>query len=241
MVRLVVVPGAGSGAGYFRDWDSALPGWVELRAVAAPGREHRIGEAAPEVLEAHVHGIIGGLEPLESLPLALLGHSMGAIVAWEVARRLHSGSTPAPRILFLSGMLPPGVPRPWDRLSTLPDAALLAELRDRFAGFPPELDRYPDLRSLMLETVRRDLAALESHRPASFGDLGLPIRVLAGRHDRAAPPEQLRGWASATRGKTRMAVFEGGHDFIVTQSGPVAKQVAADLRSVLGAGGNARI
>jgi medium-chain acyl-[acyl-carrier-protein] hydrolase len=234
----LAVPGAGSGAGFFRGWDAALPGWIEFYAVSAPGREQRIGEPAPESLQVHVDAIVASILRLTPLPLALLGHSMGAIVAWEVARGLRSHPGHEPRILFPSAMLPPHVPAPWEPLSRLPDRALLDELRDRFGGFPPELDRYPELRDLMLRTVRRDLRALESHTPAAGAPLEIPVHLLAGRLDRAAPPEAMAGWAQETSGPTSMSDFPGGHDYMAESPGPVAKAVVGTLRRLLGSGGS---
>lgn len=232
-VRLVAAPGAGSGAGLFRGWEAALPDWIEFRPVAAPGREHRIREPVPTRLGAHVDGVVEALDVLEPLPLALLGHSMGALVAWEVARALRRRGAPRPLVVFVSGMLPPDAPRPWPPIADRPDAPLLEELRARFGGFPPALDAYPELRRLMLPTVRGDLAAFESHRPAPEAPLALPIRLLAGREDRAAPPEALRPWERHTRAGSRLATFAGAHDFIAGAPAGVVAWVADQIREIL--------
>jgi medium-chain acyl-[acyl-carrier-protein] hydrolase len=226
------VPGAGSGPGFFRGWPALLPDWVELQTVAAPGREHRIGEPGVRRLTDHVEGIASALAGLAPLPLALFGHSMGALVAWELAHHLRATGGPSPSLLFISAMRAPHVPRSWPPLSGLADDALLSALRARFGGFPAELDRYPELKQMSLDTARHDLAALEAYHPPTRPPLEVPIRLLGGRDDGAAPPTSMRPWTHETTGRTTMRIFAGGHDYLATHPGPAAAWVTEELARI---------
>src|SRR5437899_4213129 len=98
-VRLFTIPPAGSGPGLFADWSAALPPWIEVWSAVAPGRETRFPEPVPGRLMDHVEGIADGLRVMDAVPYALFGHSMGAIVAFELARHARDQHRPQPACL----------------------------------------------------------------------------------------------------------------------------------------------
>ena len=102
-LRLLAVPSAGMGAGLYHGWSAALPSWVEVWAVAAPGREHRLSMPAPDRLIDHAEAIAAAIREWSAMPFVVFGHSMGSVVAFELARHLrlrNSQQIPALRPLL---------------------------------------------------------------------------------------------------------------------------------------------
>src|SRR5947209_1163476 len=128
-VRLVCLPFAGGGASTFRIWPNHLPLTVEVCAVQPPGRETRFSEPAFRWLPAYVSGLADVLGQLPGLPLAVYGHSMGALVGFELARELRRRGRSQPARLIVGGRAAPDTPPRLKPLHTMPDAEFRAELR----------------------------------------------------------------------------------------------------------------
>jgi medium-chain acyl-[acyl-carrier-protein] hydrolase len=231
-VRLVAVPPAGSGPGLYADWTSALPAWVELWLVVAPGRENRFSESVPRRLVDHVEAIAAALLLMDPLPVALFGHSMGGIVAFEVARRLRDAGRSVPHHLFLSGVRAPLLPRNYEPEHQLPTSQLLHSIRRRYGGLPAEVETHPELLEWSLELLRRDLRALETYhyRPADL--LSMPISVLGGDADPSVPVDDLRAWAWETDHAFTLRVFAGDHRFLEGQRDAVLECVRDHLSAI---------
>ena len=162
--RLLCCPYAGGSAGIFRTWATYLPLDVELWALQYPGREERLLESAftrVADLVATAAQSIGGL--LEQVPYVIFGHSLGALVAFELIRELRRGGQPLPKSLFVSGARNPrfnafkGNPR-----HLWPDPEFIGELR-RIGGTPPDLLENEELMDLMLPTLRADFALVDTY------------------------------------------------------------------------------
>ena len=213
-IPLVCLPYAGGGASIFRAWKRSPPPGIEICPLQLPGREGRLREAPHRCVETLVAEILPPLRPLIGRPFALFGHSMGALIAFELARRLRAEGAPVPAHLFVSGHRAPQLPNPRSPLAHLPDAAFLAELRTRYDGVPAEVLRHPDLMALLLPCLRADLALVEDYQCDVAEPLACPISVYGGEDDPVANEAELAAWRAQTRGEFTLTRFAGTHFFI---------------------------
>jgi surfactin synthase thioesterase subunit len=202
-------------------------------AVQLPGRESRLREPPVASIPGLVSALAPALSPLLDLPFAFFGHSMGAVLAAEVARALRAGGGPVPAHLIVSSRRPPHVPGPETPLHVLPDPEFVAELERRYGGIPAEVKQHADLLALLLPAIRADVRALETHRPPPRPPLPCPISAFGGSDDRLAPREQLDAWRSETSAAFRVRVFPGGHFYLDPRRGEVLADLAATLAPLL--------
>jgi medium-chain acyl-[acyl-carrier-protein] hydrolase len=211
-LRLFCVPHAGGAPHAFQSWPSELPPHVEVCAVNLPGRGRRFAEPAYDRMLPLVRDLTAGLGPLLDRPFALFGHSMGAVVAFELARALRGERNREPVHLFVSGASAPQLPRQ-QPLHLLTDPQLITELV-RMNGLERELLEETELLNLVLPTIRRDLEATETHVCAAGAPLRCPLSVFGGADDWLAPSDRLQSWGVHTTGVCRVDVFEGDHFFV---------------------------
>ncbi|MYT29250.1 alpha/beta fold hydrolase [Streptomyces sp. SID8354] len=211
-VRLVCLPHAGGSASFYRLWADALPWDVELVAVQYPGRMDRLREPCIEEAGKMADLLCEELRLLSGRPLVLFGHSLGALLAYEVARRLDRPGTPAPAQLVLSGRAAPGT-RPPTTVHLGDDEELWAELR-RLGGTSDEVSAQPELRSLVLPALRSDYRLAETYRHVPGPPLSCPVTVCVGERDTEVSREQAAAWSRYTRGGCEVAVFPGGHFYL---------------------------
>lgn len=212
--RLFCFPYAGVGAAVYRSWPTGLPEEVEMCAIQLPGRANRLHEPACASIPALVNSLMHALLPHLDLPFAFFGHSMGAVLAYEVVRALHSCGGPLPKHLVLSSRRPPHVPDPEPPLHVLPDDRFVAEIECRYGGIPPEVKAEPDLMALLLPCLRADIEALETFHPPPRPALPLPITVFGGLFDQMVPQSHLEAWRSETSAAFRVHTFAGGHFYM---------------------------
>lgn len=211
-LRLVVIPHAGgSGNVYYPMSRHLPPGW-ELLLADLPGRGRRHARAPLTSMTAIVDRMTEDVLPVaDGTPIALFGHSLGAVIAAETARRLQAeGVTPV--WVGVSGRQAP-VLQPANRLL---DPALsdsdLAQRLDRLGGLPDRLDELPEFRDRFLRLIRADLRALESFRPdPGRPPLTCPLTVFTSHDDVMAPPSGASAWGRETSAGLRQRRFPGGH------------------------------
>jgi pyochelin biosynthetic protein PchC len=232
-LRLVCFPHAGAGPTAYRGWAGLLPSDVELLAVCYPGRQDRFGEPFAASVRDLVDGIAAALVPLPAAPLALFGHSMGALVAYEVAARLEITHRVPPAHLFVSGRGAPGRTRARN-LYLMDDEALTAEVR-RLGDLDPEVFAVPDLRDLVLSVLRADYRLIETHRPRPVAPLTTPVVAYVGDRDPGCPPDDARAWAEVTASTFTLRVFPGDHFYLVPRMPDVVGDVLGRLAGTLAA------
>lgn len=211
--RLFCIPFAGGGSTAFHGWSRELPADVEVCSVVLPGREWRLRESACADLSALLPALADGLAPHLDRPFALFGHSVGALVAFELTRELRRRAAPAPEHLFVSAFRAPTRANVTRVLHALPEPDLLGELRT-YGGIPDAVLASRELLDLVLPTIRADFALHETyvHRPEP--PLDTPLTVFGGTRDDKVRPEHLDGWGEQTRARFRQELFDGDHFFL---------------------------
>lgn len=229
-LRLFCFPYAGGSPTLFRSWVDAIPADVDIMAVRLPGRDNRIKEPAYREWPALLAAIEDSLRELLTGHFVLFGHSMGAAVAYELARQLSAKGGPLPAHLLLAGCRAPHVPRYIPAIHHLPDEKFYAGLRD-ISGTPPEI--LADKRFMMLlePTLRADIKLAETWSGTADQPLGIPITAFAGVDDAIAPPDRMPEWAHYTEKQFAAHTLPGEHFFIRTSEGALLSQIRAVLES----------
>lgn len=232
-MRLFCFPYAGGNAFGFTQWRATVDPSIEICAVQPPGRCARLAEPPISTLPALLQSIAPVIAQENDMPFAFFGHSVGALIAFELARYLRLHGIPGPGHLFMSGCQAPQYRSPSRELNRLSDDAFIDELRD-YNGTPVEVLESRELMSLMLPTIRADFAIAENYRYRHGPLLSVPISVFSGEQDENKEPGQVEGWGRETTGPCRIIWFQGGHFFIDTERDAVIEQLNAELARPLG-------
>ena len=210
--RLFCFPYAGGGASIFRQWQEDMPEGVEVCPVQLPGRENRIAESPFTILSSLVDAMVEALDPYFDVPFAFFGHSIGAKIAFELARELRRKKGVQPVHFFVSGSRPPHIPEPRP-LHLLPEHEFTKELR-RFSGTPEAVMQSRDLMEMYLPILRADFSIDETYIYYEDNPLDCPISAFGGSEDKEANREELDAWRQHTLSSFTLQMFQGDHFFI---------------------------
>ncbi|MFH8434199.1 thioesterase II family protein [Streptomyces sp. NPDC018007] len=232
---LICLPFAGAGPSFFTPWRKLAPEGLRILPVSLPGREKRFPEpahtsAAPAVDDAYAQ-VAAALA--DGGRVVLFGHSMGAVLAYELAHRIERSGGP----IRLEALVVSGAPGPWtprtDRADGLPDEEFAARVR-AFAGYDHPALADPEMRELLLPVLRADVRLHETYAP-SFGEpLSVPVLAVRGREDALVGAAEAAEWGRATTGKLTVAEPAGGHMYLAERPGELLELVAAEVRAARG-------
>lgn len=229
--QLVCIPYAGGSAYIFNDWPKFLSNLVQVCAVQLPGRGRRIQEPAFTKLSAIVPPLTEALVPHLGSHFALFGHSMGALIGFELIRDLRRRYRRNAAHLFVSGCYAPHIPDP-NPLYSLPEQEFIDRLK-QLQGVPPVGLDNPELVQLMLPTLRSDCLVTESYVYADDIPLQCPITVFGGTEDTIAKEEDLAQWERHTTSQFLQHIFPGKHFFFEAAQASILQIVSREITKTL--------
>lgn len=228
-VTLVCFPHAGGSAAQFHSWQQIVGPSMHVVTVQLPGRGGRFREAPIESLTAAADAITLTLCARSMPHFALFGHSLGGLLAYEVARRCVLRYKRRPEHLFVAGATPPPCVCNAERISHLANDDLLSAVI-RMNGLPAGLSSAERCTvELMLPTLRADLALEETYTYEPDDQFDVPITSLAGSSDPVVPPKAMQRWRSLTHGRCRSVVFDGDHFFVDAKRDALIALIRAEL------------
>nr|WP_314487603.1 alpha/beta fold hydrolase [uncultured Pseudomonas sp.] len=230
-LNLLCLPYSGASAMVYARWRRKLPAWLNVRPVELPGRGARFGEALQTDMQALARQLAVEQRLAASKPYALLGHSLGALLAFELAHELQALGCPAPSALFACGTAAPTRREEYDGKDwrePKSDAQLIDELR-QLQGTPEDVLANEELMGLTLPILRADFLLCGRYAYRQRPPLRCPLHVLAGDADRATQ-EELLAWAQETLGPFDLQMFPGGHFFIHTEEDRVLDALTSRLQ-----------
>jgi medium-chain acyl-[acyl-carrier-protein] hydrolase len=213
----------------YRNWRDRLTDVATVCAVRLPGRESRLNEPAFESMDALVDALAAAIEPYLERSLAFFGHSMGAAIAFELARRLRTAKKPMPRALHVSAARAPRFRLNYKPPGEPDENTFVEELR-RLGGMPPEIFGSEDLMRIAMPALQADARLYRNYVYLPGEPLSIPMFAYHGADDPNVSREHMEAWRAETTGDFRRREFPGGHFFI--QTAPEwLDTLAADLRS----------
>jgi len=212
----------------FRLWGRTLPPLIEVCPVQLSGREDRFAELPYTNIQALVESLTVEIQPYLHKPFTLFGHSMGALIAFELARSLRRQSGPLPLALFLSARRAPHLPLNRKSLYQLPDPEFIRELR-LLGGTPAAVFESKELLDFVLPTLRADFTICDTYGFMPEPPLDCPFVLYAGRRDTEAPPPDVEAWGCHTTKTCSLQMFPGNHFFLHSDRDLLLQAMATTL------------
>ncbi|MEA5503587.1 thioesterase domain-containing protein [Halotia wernerae UHCC 0503] len=229
-LRLFCFPYAGGSATIFRTWFSNLPNTVEVCPVQIPGRGSRLMEAPFTQILPLVRTLGKTLLPYLDKPYAFFGHSLGALISFELARYFRRQCNSHPVHLFVSARQAPHIPDP-SPMHTLPEIELLEELH-HLNGTPKEILKNAEMMQLLLPLLQADLAVDETYVYTTEPPLESPITVFGGLQDPETSCDDLEAWHKHTNSSFSIKMFTGDHFFINTIQPLLLQAISQELSNI---------
>lgn len=230
--RLICFPHAGGSPIGYWSWPAAFPPDIDVATALLPGRSKRRNEPPFTRMQPLIAALEQGLAPLLDVPFAFFGHSMGAILAFELTRARRRRGASLPVHLFVAASGAPSLDRPFPRMHDLPEPELVAELA-RMGGTPKSVLDEPYARDAILPLLRADFAVLETWSYAAEAPLPVPITALGGLDDLAATRPRLEAWREESTRGFALRVFPGDHFFVHPAPAAMLEEVAATLTAAI--------
>ncbi len=225
--RLFIFPYAGGAPSSFNKWTAEFPKDIEVSIAHYPGRGSRFNEPPIKEFFVLIEEIANAIQPVLDKPFFFFGHSLGAVLAFELARRLNS----QPQILFVSACGAPHVPNPNHSIHALSDSEFINSLQE-LNGLPAEVASNAELMELLLPALRADFEAIENYRYTSNErQLECPIVAFGGAGDSHVDYARLESWDHHTSGSFKTEFFPGDHFFINTTRQSVITSMIAEIGS----------
>ena len=231
-LRLFCFPYAGRGASVFADWSNYLPKGIELIAIQLPGRETRINELPFQSLSEMVDQIADEISGDAVLPYAFFGYSMGALVGFEVIRRLRQLKIQQPVRLFVCCFRAPQLKDRDPPIHLLPKPELIREIK-RLGGTPDEVFDYPELVELLIPIIRRDIQICETYEYKIQEPLDCPISAYGGLQDKKLNETEIKNWAAQTSSSFETKMFRGDHFFLKEEKRALLETISNKLKRFL--------
>jgi len=227
--RMFCFPYAGGAALMFKKWRDFLPPTVQVIPVELPGRGARLREPPFVGLPALIEELEAVIWPLLDKPFVFFGHSMGAIIAFELARFLRRKYGHEPQALFVAGRRAPQILKREPVTFNLPKDAFIEELI-KLEGTPKEVVEHVELMELMIPLLRADFQLVQTYEYITDTPLQCPIIVYGGLQDYETPREMLLPWKELTCSRFALHMLPGDHFFLRSSQAQLLGMLAGELR-----------
>jgi len=235
-MRLFCFPYAGGSSIIYRSWGESLPPSFEVVAVQLPGRGNHANVTPFTEMPSLVRALAPALLPHLDKPFAFFGHSMGALIGFELARWLRREGRRGPLQLFSSGCRAPQVPRREAFMYDLPEAEFVERLTT-LKGTPQEVLAHPELMQFVLPLLRADFSVAETYSFSGGPPLDCPVSAYGGLKDKDVLREDVEAWREQTTGAFNLRMFPGDHFFINTAQPLLLQVLSMELTQLAGARG----
>lgn len=226
---LFCFPYAGGTASVFKDWSRFLPD-VEIYAIQLPGHGARLRESAFVRISPLIENLVPAILPYLIKPFALFGHSLGALIAFEVARNLRDNYGISPIHLFVSGRHAPQIKKA--SVYDLPNDKFL-ELLQTYNGTPKEVLQNSELMELLLPSIRADFEISDTYEYVPSSPLNCPISAYGGLNDPIISSTDLKAWKIHTNAAFSLQMFPGDHFFLNTYRQSLVETIGGELKNSL--------
>jgi len=231
-LKMFCFPYAGGTALVFKKWGDFLPPTVQVIPVELPGRGARLQEPPFVSLPALIKELEVAIRPLLDKPFVFFGHSMGAVIAFELARSLRRKYGREPEALFVAGRQAPQVPNSEPITYNLPHGEFMEELI-KLDGTPREVIEHAELMELMIPLLRADFQLVQTYEYLAEAPLQCPIIVYGGLEDFGTPPEKLLPWKEVTSSRSILHMLPRDHFFIRSSQTQLLGLLSRELHEVV--------
>lgn len=235
-LRLICFPYAGGGVAAFRGWWDVIDENVEVCCVRTPGRETRYRETPIGDVKRLAASVAVDLADWTDRPYAIYGHSLGALIAFEVVRVLRGTRLPPPVYFFAGASRAPHLPPAHPPVHALPDDEFLEQVHRRYDSVPRQIFEDADIRQLVLPALRADVKAFETYDYGRCAPMDCPITAFGGVADSLVSSEALDAWRAQTAAGFELEMLPGGHIFQQAALGPLLASIGRRMNSAAGYG-----
>jgi medium-chain acyl-[acyl-carrier-protein] hydrolase len=232
-LKVFCFPYAGGSTLMFREWAYLLPSRIQVVPVELPGRRARLNEPPFTRMRPLIDALTEAMLPALDRPFAFFGHSMGAVIAFELARHLRRQHNIEPQKLFVSGRRAPQIPRSEPITYNLPEDEFIKELH-RLSGTPREVLEHAELMELLVPLLRADFQFIETYEYVADSPLGCSITAYGGLQDNDVPRELLLPWKEHTS-RFEIRILPGDHFFIHSSQTILLRLLANEMSELVAA------
>lgn len=227
-IKLFCFPHAGGGSSVYREWD--FNDDIEVHAAILPGRETRFTEPPISKMENLISKLSNVMLEYLDTPFAFFGHSMGALIAYELACKIHRLYGVSPIHLFVSGKSAPQLETQQPSIHNMPRDMFLDKIRS-LGGTPKEIIENQEALELYEPLLRGDFKLCDTYRFTNRERLNCPMSILGGYQDNMTSMDSLEKWNELTTGSVMVKMYHGDHFFIRTQELKVQQYIYQRLIS----------
>jgi len=231
-LRLFCFPYAGGSAQVFSQWADQLPDFVDVIAIQSPGRGRRFSESPIDCLKTKVQTLHREILPYTDKPYLFIGHSNGALLAYELARELQKSGNSNLKHIVLSAKRAPHLPNIKDPIHDLPNKEFIAELKG-YNFTPDEVLENDELMELFLPMLRADFKLSDTHQFNHDCSLEASASLFWGKQDEDVPLNDVLAWKEVISGETSLVEFDDGHFFITSQETRFLNEIKQLIKKVI--------
>lgn len=238
--RLFLFPPAGGDVSTYLKWDERLPQNVETCFLKLPGRGMRICEPAIDNLEVLIEMLLKEIEKYNDKPFIFFGHSMGGLIAYNLAQKMSCNKMRLPERIIISSMKAPNFMDTFsesltnnkeDKLYNKEDNEFFSRVKN-LGGIPQTLMDNKEFMNLILPTFRCDMKLCETYDATTATKLDIPLDIYGGNRDIVAKKEELEGWRKYTTKNCSTTIFSGNHFYFLDNPNILLFQISSRLNDI---------